>query len=149
MPVGSAGGVSNARNINLRAADAVSKVEERNKKSELGSVSIRFHLAPHQDGIYPSSKELTPAQAMVEMMAGHTVEATTVTWKTYSRSGKRGSAPTLSQKTRVKIRNSEVGSFDNVADFEKWAGPALDGATGNTGPTPTRPRRSQPTGNKR
>jgi hypothetical protein len=111
-----------------RAAGSISQIIDLNRDAKLGSVSIRFRRPTGQSGIFRSSQELTPEQALLEIMAGNPIEATTVTWKTYNSRGKRGTSS--SRKVRVKIRNAETKQFTTLASFEKW----FDGVTAN-GPT--------------
>lgn len=139
MPVRSPSNVSAAalRNLHKQTAGSIQQIIGLNEKAELGSTSIRFKSAS-RSGIF--SGELTPEQALLEMMAGNAVSATTVTWKTYSSHGKRAIQTT--RTVRVKIRNSEVKEFTEVAGFEKWwAGVQADGPVigdSNRSSSPTR-----------
>jgi hypothetical protein len=129
-----------------RAAGAIQQVMDLNHKATLGTVSVRFKLPSGQPGIHRAGAELTPAQALLEMMAGNAVEAATVTWKTYTSSGKRGTS--TSRKVRVKIRNSEVKQFTTLASFEKWwdgvqqNGPKTDSGQPAPATNPPRPTSS-------
>jgi hypothetical protein len=126
------------RTLHKKTAGSIQEIIGLNLSAELGSTSVRFKS---KDSKSVFGGELAPEQALLELMAGRSVEVTTVTWKTYNSYGKRG--VTSSRKVRVKIRNSEVKAMKDVASFEKWwTGVQADGPniepSQPRGPSPTR-----------
>jgi len=95
----------------------VHEIAMLNKAAKLGTVSARF-FRTGSEGFYPKSKELTPERALLELMAGHEVEGTAVTWRNYRTHDKNGNP--ARRKVRTKVRNSKVQKFTDVKAFEKW-----------------------------
>lgn len=122
-------------NQDRATATSIHQINQLNQAAKLGSLSVRF-FRTGSEGFYPKSTELTPERALLEMMAGHEVEATVVTWREQRSGGKAHPQPhhnaPMVRKVRTKVYNGPQKKFESAKDFENWWTAVKEVAAENT-----------------